>query len=117
MPEASPFCGLRHLQEREASDMENGSDAAGMAALLGIHDFVVTAQTVRDGEVWLAIETTTTRLACPDCGVFGIGNGRRRVIVRDLPIAGGRRCWCGPSAPAVAVNRCVNGRRGQRHRR
>lgn len=68
--------------------MEHGSDAAGMAALLGMHGFVVTAQTVRDGEHWLAIETTTTRLACPDCGVIGIGNGRRRVIVRDLPIAG-----------------------------
>lgn len=68
--------------------MGNGSDAAGVAALLGMHDFVVTAQTARDGEVWLAIETTTTRLACPDCGVFGIGNGRRQVIVRDLPIAG-----------------------------
>ena len=68
--------------------MEHGSDAAGVAALLGMHGFVVTAQTVRDGEVWLAIETTTTRLACPSCGVFGIGNGRRRVLVRDLPIAG-----------------------------
>jgi transposase len=88
VPEASPFCGLRHLQERDTSDMENGSDAAGVAALLGMHGFVVTAQTVRDGEVWLAIETTTTRLACPTCGVFGIGNGRRRVLVRDLPIAG-----------------------------
>ena len=68
--------------------MGNGSDAVGVAALLGMHDFVVTAQTERDGEVWLAIETTTTRLACPSCGVFGVGNGRRRVLVRDLPIAG-----------------------------
>ena len=68
--------------------MGNGGDAAEVAALLGMHGFVVTAQTVRDGEVWLAIETTTTRLACPTCGVFGIGNGRRRVLVRDLPIAG-----------------------------
>jgi len=88
VPEASPFCGLRHLQEREASDMENGSDVAGVAALLGMHGFVVTGQTVRDGEVWLAVETTATRLACPSCGVFGIGNGRLRVIVRDPPIAG-----------------------------
>ncbi|MEZ5273080.1 MAG: transposase family protein [Ilumatobacteraceae bacterium] len=88
MPEASPFCGLRHQQEQEASDVGNGSDAVGVAALLGMHDFVVTAQTERDGEVWLAIETTTTRLACPSCGVFGVGNGRRRVLVRDLPIAG-----------------------------
>ncbi len=68
--------------------MGNGSDAVGVAALLGMDGFVVTAQAVRDGEVWLAIETTTARLACPDCGVIGIGNGRRRVLVRDLPIAG-----------------------------
>lgn len=68
--------------------MEHGSDAAGMAALLGMHGFVVTAQTVRDGEHWLMVETTATRLACPECGVIGAGNGRRRVIVRDLPIAG-----------------------------
>lgn len=88
MPEASPFCGLLDLQEREASDVGNGSDAAGMAALLGMNGFVVTAQTVRDGEHWLLVETTTTRLACPDCGVIGVGNGRRRVLVRDLPIAG-----------------------------
>jgi len=68
--------------------MEQGIDAAGVAALLGMDGFVVTAQTVRDGEVWLAVETTVARLACPDCGVIGIGNGRRRVLVRDLPIAG-----------------------------
>ena len=70
--------------------MRNGSggDAVGVAALLGMDGFVVTAQAVRDGEVWLAVETTATRLACPGCGVFGIGNGRRRVVVRDLPIAG-----------------------------
>jgi len=28
------------------------------------------------------------RAACPTCGVFGLGNGRRRLLVRDLPIAG-----------------------------
>lgn len=68
--------------------MGNGSEAAGVAALLGMDGFVVTAHVVRDGEHWLAIETTTQRLACPDCGVIGVGNGRRRVLVRDLPIAG-----------------------------
>jgi transposase len=50
--------------------------------------FVVVAQTVADGEHWLLIETTATRSWCPDCGVAGVGNGRRRVKVRDLPIAG-----------------------------
>ncbi len=50
--------------------------------------FVVVAQTVADGEHWLVIETAATRSWCPDCGVAGVGNGRRRVKVRDLPIAG-----------------------------
>ncbi len=36
------------------------------------------------------METVATRAGCPQCGVFGVGIGRRRVIplVRDLPIAG-----------------------------
>ena len=42
----------------------------------------------RDGELWLAVETTQDRAWCPDCGVRATGNGRRRVLVRDLPIAG-----------------------------
>ena len=68
--------------------MGNGGDAAEVAALLGMHDFVVTGQTERDDEVWLAIENIRTPLACPSCGVLGVGNGRRRMIVRDLSIAG-----------------------------
>ncbi len=68
--------------------MEQGSDAAGGAALLGMDGFVVTAQTVRDGGECWAVETIMRRLACPDYGVIGVWNGRRRVRVRDLPIAG-----------------------------
>ncbi|MGE3689301.1 MAG: transposase family protein, partial [Acidimicrobiia bacterium] len=34
------------------------------------------------------METTRTRAGCPACGVVGVGNGRRRVKVRDLSIAG-----------------------------
>lgn len=68
--------------------MENGSDDASASVLFGLAGFVVRAQTMRDGEWWLAVETSTTRAACPGCGVFGVGNGRRRVVVRDMPIAG-----------------------------
>ncbi len=69
--------------------MGNGSgDVAGATALVGLDGFVVTSQTRRDGEVWLLVETVEDRSACPSCGVFAAGNGRRHVTVRDLPIAG-----------------------------
>ena len=50
--------------------------------------FAVTGHVHRDGELWLAVETTTDRAWCPDCGAWAIGNGRRRVLVLDLPVAG-----------------------------
>lgn len=68
--------------------MENGSEGANASVLFGMPGFVVAAQTMRDDEWWLAVETTATRAACPTCGVFGVANGRRRVVVRDMPIAG-----------------------------
>lgn len=37
---------------------------------------------------WLLVETTATRAWCSGRGVGAVGNGRRRVMVRDLPIAG-----------------------------
>jgi transposase len=43
---------------------------------------------VHDGEHWLLVETTAARTGCPSCGVVAVGNGRRHVVVRDLPIAG-----------------------------
>lgn len=61
---------------------------AGATALVGLDGFVVRSQTRRDGEQWLLVETTESRSACRECGVFGVGNGRRHVTVRDLPIAG-----------------------------
>jgi transposase len=57
-------------------------------ALVGMDGFAVTAHVFRDGEHWLAVETTASRMWCPGCGVRAAGNGRRRVVVRDLPIAG-----------------------------
>jgi transposase len=64
----------------------NGSD---VSALLGLNGFVVVAQLLEEetGEWWLAVETTDERAWCPTCGVRAVGHGRRRVKVRDLPIA------------------------------
>jgi len=64
----------------------HGSD---VSALLGLDGFVVVAQLLDEGsgEWWLAVETTETRAWCPTCGVRAVGHGRRRVKVRDLPIA------------------------------
>jgi len=66
-----------------------GIDDSGEAtALLGLDGFVVRAQ-VHDGEQWwLAVETTATVTGCEACGARAVGHGRRRVKVRDLPIAG-----------------------------
>jgi transposase len=50
--------------------------------------FVVSAQATRDSEHWLLVETTAAQVWCAGCGVRAVGNGRRRVMVRDLPIAG-----------------------------
>ena len=64
----------------------NGS---GVSALLGLDGFVVLAQLLDEdtGEWWLAVETTEDRGWCPSCGVRAVGHGRRRVKVRDLPMA------------------------------
>ena len=69
--------------------MGNGNDdGLSAVALVGMDGFAVTAHVHRDGELWLAVETTADRAWWRDCGVRATGNGRRRVLVRDLPIAG-----------------------------
>jgi transposase len=39
------------------------------------------------GEWLLAVETSDDPAWCPACGVRAVGHGRRRVVVRDLPLA------------------------------
>jgi transposase len=56
--------------------------------LLGMPGFAVGAQLEVDGELWLLVETTADVAGCPECGTRAIGHGRRRVRVRDLPMAG-----------------------------
>jgi transposase len=64
-------------------------DGSGVSALLGLGGFVVTTQLLDDasGEWWLAVETIEDRAWCAACGVRAVGHGRRRVVVRDLPMA------------------------------
>ena len=64
-------------------------DGSGVSALLGLEGFVVGAQLLdkASGEWWLAVETIEERAWCPACGVRAVGHGRRRVVVRDLPLA------------------------------
>lgn len=60
----------------------------GATALVGMPGFVVGAQIEVDGEWWLNVETTAEVVGCDACGTRAVGHGRRRVRVRDLPIAG-----------------------------
>jgi transposase len=64
-------------------------DGSGVSALVGLDGFVVCAQLLDEasGEWWLAVETTEHRAWCPACGVRAVSHGRRRVVVRDLPLA------------------------------
>src|SRR5918994_671522 len=70
----------RPLMERDGSDV---------SALVGLDGFVVTAQLLDEGsgEWWLAVQTLEDRAWCETCGVRATGHGRRRVVVRDLPLA------------------------------
>jgi transposase len=83
-------------------------DGSGVSALLGLDGFVVRTQLLDEpsGEWWLAVETTEDRAWCLSCGVRAVGHGRRRVVVRDLPLADrpvvlvwDKRLWrCGETA-------------------
>ena len=63
-------------------------------ALLGLAGFVLLDAVELDGELHMTVETTASRAACPECGVFARSKGRKTVQVRDMP-AGGRpvRLW------------------------
>lgn len=69
--------------------------SSGATTLVGMPGFRVGAQVEVEGEWHLAVETTADRAACGDCGVRAVGHGRRRVRVRDLPVAGRPvvLCW------------------------
>ena len=60
----------------------------GATALVGMPGFVVGAQELVDGELWLYVETATDVMGCLGCGTRAVGHGRSRTLVRDLPISG-----------------------------
>ena len=93
----------------------NGS---GVSALLGLDGFVVLAQLLDEdtGEWWLAVETTEDRAWCPTCGVRAVGNGRRNVTVRDLPIAGMATVIVGRSGRGAVARSSASRARGRRPR-
>jgi transposase len=79
-------------------------------ALVGMPGFVVGAQQVVDGELWLRVETTADVVGCPGCGTRAVGHGRSTTLVRDLPIsdwpvvlAWSKRRWLCPD-PDCDVN-------------
>lgn len=65
--------------------MKHRSD--GATALLGMPELVVHAQIEHEREWWLAVETPAAVVGCEGCGTRAVGHGRRRVRVRDLPMA------------------------------
>lgn len=60
----------------------------GATVLVGMPGFVVGAQELVAGELWLYVETTVDVVGCPGCGSRATGHGRACTAVRDLPIAG-----------------------------
>ena len=50
--------------------------------------FRAGVQEVVDGEWAIYVETDTEFTGCAECGVVAVRHGRRRVAVRDLPVAG-----------------------------
>lgn len=77
----------------------------GATALVAMPGFVVGAHVLVDGEWWLHVETAADVVGCSRCGTRAVGHGRRRVKVRDLPIAGtpvvlvwSKRIWRCPEA-------------------
>ena len=65
-----------------------GHVSEGATALLGLDGLVVLAHVRHGGELWILVETTVSVMGCPGCGTRATGHGRRRVAVRDLPVAG-----------------------------
>jgi transposase len=65
-----------------------GDRIGGVRALVGLDGFVVGAHFHDGAQWWIAVETTAAVVGCEACGTRAVGQGRRRVRVRDLPIAG-----------------------------
>jgi transposase len=79
--------------------------SSGATVLIGMPGFEVGVQVEAAGEWWLSVQTVDAVVGCPECGTRARGHGRRRVRVRDLPVAGRPvvLCW------AKRIWRCPDG--------
>jgi transposase len=82
----------------------------GPTVLLGMPEFVVGAQLEVGRELWLLVETTVEVAGCEVCGTRAVGHGRRRLKVRDLPMADrpvvlvwAKRLWRCPDPDCAVV--------------
>ena len=65
-----------------------GDDTTLGTVVLGMDGFALREAQLRDGEVWLHVETDRVRTGCPECGVVAVAHGRRTVQLRDLAVTG-----------------------------
>lgn len=72
----------------------------------GAFGFAVVAERVEAGEAVVGVETPAGQaVLCAVCGARARSKGRRRVVLRDAPAAGGmpvrvwwnKRVWAGPN--------------------
>lgn len=76
---------VRLQKERSLSVIQGSRDAT---VLVGMPGFVVGAQELVAGELWLFVETTVDLVGCGVCGTRAVGHGRARTAVRELPVLG-----------------------------
>ena len=79
---------LRNVRLQKERPLPVIQGSRGATVLVGMDGFVVGAQEVVDGELWLFVETEADVAGCGGCGTRAVGHGRSRTAVRDLPVAG-----------------------------
>lgn len=77
---------IERLQKERPLSVIQGS--RGATVLVGMPGFVVGAQELVEGELWLYVETTADLVGCSRCGTRAVGHGRSKTLVRDLAISG-----------------------------
>ena len=77
---------IERLQKERPLSVIQGS--RGATVMVGMPGFVVGAQQLVDGELWLYVETTVEVVGCWGCGTRAVGHGRARTAVRDLAVSG-----------------------------
>ena len=65
-----------------------GEDSGLGVLVLGLDGFRLVAATEADGELLMGVETDASWVACSVCGTRAKSKGRRKTMVRDLPVGG-----------------------------